>query len=342
MIHFVCDRYSCSCKITSILPLLFLTLLFSISCERQNNVAGPRESITIAYTTAPNAFLVDIAFAKGYFGEDGLDVKPQPHALGKLALASVLGGMADLATTADTPIVLAVMNDKPITTIAAVQTSNKDIAIVALKSRGIASPADLKGKKIGVTLGTSVEFFVDAYLAAHDIQKEAVNIIDMKPDEMAEALATEKVDAVSTFAPTLTSLEKVLGDSGTFLYDESIFTESFCVVSMQRYAKKHPEAIKKFLKALIKAETLIKQNPEEAQLQVAHFLKVDKAMIAQIWPAFIARVTLDQALLVDLEDQTRWAAKKGLSARKDMPNYLDFIYTDGLLAVKPEAVTILH
>ena len=27
---------------------------------------------------------------------------------------------------------------------------------------------------------------------------------------------------------------------------------------------------------------------------------------------------------------------------KDMPNYLDFIYTDGLLAVKPEAVWILR
>jgi hypothetical protein len=34
--------------------------------------------------------------------------------------------------------------------------------------------------------------------------------------------------------------------------------------------------------------------------------------------------------------------KKGLTACKDMPNYLDFIYVDGLLAVKPEAVSILR
>jgi NitT/TauT family transport system substrate-binding protein len=54
------------------------------------------------------------------------------------------------------------------------------------------------------------------------------------------------------------------------------------------------------------------------------------------------RVTLDQVLLVDLEDQTRWLLKGGLTVRKDMPNYLDFIYTEGLLAVKPEAVRILR
>jgi hypothetical protein len=29
-------------------------------------------------------------------------------------------------------------------------------------------------------------------------------------------------------------------------------------------------------------------------------------------------------------------------ARKTIPNYLDFIYMDGLLAVKPEAVSILR
>lgn len=342
MAHFGHNRHGYSFKGACSLALLCLTFLFFISCERKNNASGPPEKITIAYTMAATAFLIDIAFTKGYFAEEGLDAKPQSHAFGKLALASVLEGKADLATVADTPIVLAVMNNQPVTTIAAIQTSSRDAAIAAIKGGGIASPADLKGKKIGVTLGTTVEFFVDAYLAAHDIPKDAVSIIDIKPAEMAEALATEKVDAVSVFAPTLTNLEKDLGDSGIFFYDESIFTETFCVTAMQEYAKQHPEAIKKFLKALIRAETLILENPEEAQRQVAQFLKMDKDLLERIWPIFTARVTLNQALLVDFEDQTRWAVQKGLTTRKDMPNYLEFIYVDGLQAVKPEAVTILR
>ena len=111
---------------------------------------------------------------------------------------------------------------------------------------------------------------------------------------------------------------------------------------MQDYTKKHPETIKKVLRALIKAETFEKQNPGEARRLVADFIKVDKVLLDEIWPTFSTKITLDQALLVDLEDQTRWALKERLTARKDMPNYLDFIYIEGLLAVKPAAVRILR
>jgi len=111
---------------------------------------------------------------------------------------------------------------------------------------------------------------------------------------------------------------------------------------MQDYVKMHPEAIKKVLRALIKAETFVEQNPEEARRLVAEFIKIDKALLDEIWPIFKTMVTLDQSLLVDLENQTRWALKNKLIARKTILNYLDFIYMDGLQAVKPEAVSILR
>ena len=329
-------------KKVCIVLLIGLLPIFSTSCEKQKKTSGPPEKITIAYTLAATAILVDIAFAEGYFAEEGLDAQAQPQPFGKLALASVLEGKADLATVADTPIVLAVMNGHPITTVGTIQTSNRDAAIIAIKDHGILSPADLKGKKIGLPLGTSIEFFVDAYLIAHDISRETVTIVDMRPAEMAEALKAGKVDAVSTFNPTLMQFEKALGNSGTFLYDEAVYTEHFCVVGIQEYAKQHPEVLKKFLKALVRAETLIQQNPEKAKNKVVEFLKIDRTLLDDIWPIYKARVTLDQALLVDLEDQTRWAVKKGLTTRKDIPNYLDYIHIDSLLAVKPEAVTILR
>jgi hypothetical protein len=75
---------------------------------------------------------------------------------------------------------------------------------------------------------------------------------------------------------------------------------------------------------------------------VAGFVKTDETLLDEIWDIYNYRVTLDQAFLMDLEDQTRWAIKHRLTKRKDMPNYLNFIYVDGLLAVKPEAVRIIR
>jgi sulfonate transport system substrate-binding protein len=316
---------------------------FSLSaCNPRQGQSGPREKVTIAYSTASNAMLMYIAFAKGYFAEEGLDAVPQPHAFGKLALNALVEGKADLATAASTPIMFAVMNGKNITTLASIQTSNRDEAIVARHDRGISKPADLKGKKIGVTRGTTADYFLESFLLVHGIGRERIALIDMKPDEMTDALSNGRVDAVSTFNPTLRQLEKGLGSKGVTFFGETFYTEIFCLAADKEYVHKHPEAIRKVLRALIKAETFVQQHPGEARSLVADFIKTDKAVLDEIWDVFTFRVALDQSLLVDFEDQTRWAIKNRLTLRRNMPNYLGSIYTDGLHSAKPEAVRIIQ
>ena len=304
--------------------------------------AGPREKITFAYTTAPEAVLVQIAFAKGFFAEEGLDATPQPHAFGKLALESVVEGKADFATAGDTPFVFAVMNGRKITTFATILTSNRNNAIVARQDRGIAKPSDLLGKKIGVTFGTTGDFFNYSFLLFHGIHENQVRRIAMNPGDMDEALSTGKVDAVSTWSPFRQQMQKKLGSNGVTFFGEILYTEIFCVAAPQEYAGKNPETVKKVLRALIKAETFVKRHPEESRRLVAEFTKTDKAIIDDTWDVFTFEVALEQGLLVNLEDQTRWVIKNRLATRTDMPNYLDFIYDNALRSVKPEAIRIVR
>jgi NitT/TauT family transport system substrate-binding protein len=201
---------------------------------------------------------------------------------------------------------------------------------------------DLKGKKIGVTRGTTSDFFTEAFLSVHDIGRKQVTIVDLNPDEMAAALALGKIDAASTWNPVLAKLQRNLQNNGLTFYGEEIFTETFCVVAGQKFVKQRPEAVKKFLRALIKAETFVKEHPEASRRFVAEFIKADKVLLDMTWDIFDFRVLLDQSLLIDLEEQTRWAMKTRLTTHRNMPNYLDFVYADGLLAVRPEAVRIIR
>jgi sulfonate transport system substrate-binding protein len=323
--------------------ILAVILLVGSGCRNEPGPpGGPQEKVTIAYSTAPNAAaLVHIAFSKGFFADEGLQATPQPHAFGKMALDALLEGKADLATAADTPVMSAVMYGRKITILASIGKSTRNEAIVARRDRGVENPPDLKGKTIAVTRGTTSDFFADVFLSAHGIGSNEVKIVNMRPSEVAGAIKSGRIDAASTWNPLLTELQEALGEKARTFYAEKLYTEMFCLVAGQDFVAHHPGAVRKVLRALIKAEVFAKEHPEESRRLVADFVKVDQPVIDKIWDLYGLQVTLDQALLVNLEDQSRWAVERRLTPRSDIPDYLDFIYIDGLSGVKSQAVRIL-
>ncbi len=314
---------------------------FATGC-RQEQTPITKEKITIAYTVNTSALLSHIAFAKSYYAQEGLEAIPQPYSFDKLALQAVLDGKADIATLADTPFMLAIMNGQDIAVIASIQSTSKNEAVFALKSRGIVKLSDLKGKKIGVTPGTAGDFFLDAFLLYNNLSRKEIKVVELTPEKMPVALRSGLVDAVVTWNPTLWHLQKEWGTKATVFFEENIYKELFCLVTTKNYAQNNPQAIKKLLRALLKAEDFAYEQPEEAQSAVTDFIKLDKAIISDLWGIFNLRVNLTQELIVSLEDQTRWALKYKLTKQRRMPNYIDYIYFDGLKAIKPDRVKIIH
>jgi len=304
--------------------------------------AGPTEKLTIAIPKNINPVLVKIADAKGFFREEGLDVTLQLHPFGKAALQSLLDGKADLATAADTPIMFAMMKGARLSVLATIDTSTRDEAIIARKDRGISAAADLKGRRVGVTLGTAGDYFLDSYLVLNAVSRKDVVIVDMKPDEMTEALMQGKIDAVSVWQPHIANLRRTLGELGIMLHSDSVYTETFDVVSMQTLTRERPEAIRRLLRALVKAEAFVAANAGESQRIMAEFSGMDGELLAGIWNDFQYNLSLSQSLLVTLEDQARWAIKNGLADRRDLPNFYEALYIDGLKSVKPDAVRVIR
>jgi ABC-type nitrate/sulfonate/bicarbonate transport system substrate-binding protein len=320
----------------------FFLMLFTACRQQTENSSRPLEKVTIAYPTVLQAALFHVAFTKGFFSAEGLEVTAQPHEFGKLALNSLLEGKADVATATDTPIMFAITGGRRVYILAILATDNKAVGIVARKDRGIGNPSDLKGKQIGVARGTTSEFFLDSFLSTRGMERKEVKIVDLKPHEMPEALAQGKVEAVAIWNPALKNSQKALGDKALVFYDETVCSDIFCLAAGSSFIEQHPETVKKILRALLRAEAFTKQNPDEARRLIAQFIQADQGLLGEIWNSSDFRVTLDQSLIVSLEDQTRWAQRNKLTSGMDFPNYLDFIYLDGLQSVKPEAIRIIR
>jgi ABC-type nitrate/sulfonate/bicarbonate transport system substrate-binding protein len=318
---------------------LLLTIAFT-GCQQSAPGQFPPLTVRLAYTTQHDSALLHLAILKGYFAQEGLVVQPQIHRFGKEALAAVVEGKADMATVAETPFVLSVLNGKKIVIVAGIFSSGVNNGIVALRPRGITKAADLKGKRIAVTPGTTSEFFLHSFLAGAGIGRQQVVEVATDPDRMPDAVLSGRVDAASTWNPMLKSIGRGLGRRGEIFFDRNLYTQTFLLSAGAQYVENNREAVRRVLRALLKAEAFAAEHASEAQRALAVELPMDLGLLRECWSESRFRVSLDQSLLIALEDETRWAIGNGLSPTAAMPNYLGYLSFDALQAVQPLAVTI--
>lgn len=313
-----------------------------LSASRPASIPVALEKITIAIPTQPSAGPMFVALAQGLFKKHGLDVTNQVHAIGMQGLESVLENKADLVTVADTPFVFKVMNGEKIAIVCAIASSRRATAIVARTDRGISHIPDLAGKTIGLTNGTNMQFLVDVTLLANGIPATAVKIVNLKPDEIVDALQSGRVDAVPAWHPYLSVLQQKMGAGVVSLYGDDLFRFRFNLVGRQDYIATHPTTVRKVVAALSEAMQFIRNDPAAAKQIVGKFIHMDKGMLDKVFDPTDFELKLDQSLLLALDDQTRWAIKNHLVKGTAVPNYLNYIYFDALQDVKPDAVTMIH
>lgn len=303
----------------------------------------PLEKVTLASGSLSfTGYSVFIALGKGYFQDQGLDVTLQTYPHGKATLNAVIEGEADLGSTSETPFMHAVLNGEKIYALATMLTAEKHLAIIARKDRGIVTAQDLKGKTIGVTLGTNGEYFLDTVLLFHGISREEIQTVDLKPGQMFDTLMNGGVDAIATWNPQMYQAQKALADQGRTFYAEGLYAPAFVIAARQEYVHTNPEIIKKVVRSLINATKFIHDQPEESRKIVAQYLKMDESLLAESSATYHFKISLDQAFLLTLENQSEWAIKHHLTDQTGIPNYLDFIYPDALEAVQPESITIIR
>lgn len=326
--------------------IIIVALLIGFYLWRARTPAAPAnqvlENIRIANTDYAGTCAVLIARENGYFKKEGLNVSLQSYTTGKAALEAVLKGQADLGTSADLPIMFAGMRQQPVAVVATLFVADKDYGVVVRKDKGINSPSDLAGKRIGVALTTSAHFALDAFLNRQKLSASEVEMVDMKPEELANALVKGDIDAASTWEPFLGSMREQLKENGAIFSAEEVYDSIYNLSARRDYVTQRPETIKKLLRALIQGGQFCKENPEVASEFIAKSIKADLAKLRSLWSSYRFNLTLDQGFVLILEDEARWAIKNKLVEETTMPNYLNYLYLDGLTAVSPSSVTVIH
>ncbi|MEQ9559797.1 MAG: NrtA/SsuA/CpmA family ABC transporter substrate-binding protein [Rhodospirillales bacterium] len=305
--------------------------------------AGPAEAAkfkaTLAQNMSPISGVTIIAKDKGFFEKHGLDISVSGFTSGKQCLNAVLGGAAEIATTAEAPTTAAAMSKQPIAFLARMEYS--DLKTLTAAGSGIKSLADLKGKKIAFTAGTGSEVYTVALLKKAGLSKSDVKLTNLRPQDMLPALSAGDIDAYNTWEPHVSNGVKAMGTKVAELDTKGIYAETFNIVVMKSYLKDNPELIAAFLKALIEAEAWMKANPEEAIATVAKVAGMKADALAAIWKDYVYNVVLDQKQVDVLTAHAAWRLDSGNHPPgATMPDFSTVIVPGPLKAVAPDRVTI--
>ena len=201
---------------------------------------------------------------KGFFKARGIDLGYVPGTGGGAAILNMLTGKADIAFTDPGSFFAALDKGEKLVAIYNIYPQNV-FNVVALKSSGIAKPADLKGRKVGVyslSSGTRQNLQVLLHrigLSEKDIAVQVTGLLNFAPVMQGQVAATAATDT-GLYVGRLRGLKDV---NVIEVKDYLNVPSDIFVVTADAYAKRKP-LLKRFLAAYRDSAQWMIDNPTEA------------------------------------------------------------------------------
>lgn len=298
------------------------------------------EPITVGGPALEQSAFIYIAEDQGYFARNGLNVTIRDdYPNGAIPVSDMLNEKIDISVSAEYPAVMAALRKEQLRVIGTIDRYQNE-EIIGRRDRGIQNISDLKGKRIGVPRGTICEFFLGRFLNLHGMNLSDVALVDVAASESVDKIADGDLDAIIYFQPHIYVMKTRLGD-GAVSWPAQSNQQMFTVMACRDdWAAGHPKTIARFLRSIAKAEEFAINNPDAAEAIVQRRLNLSDAYIETVWPDHQFSLSLDQSLLIAMNDEARWAINNNLTTEKTLPYLRDYIYAKGLEDVKPAAINI--
>jgi len=210
-------------------------------------------SITVGYQPdLHGAAPMLIAQQQGFFKKVGLNVTLQQFSSGPPLFTALKSGSLDFGYEGPGVAATVIKGGGEILTVDSLSYGDEVVA-----NPGIKSVSDLRGKTVGVDLGTSSQMILDLALQQAGVPLSSVNEVNFTPAAAAAAYESHHLPALALWIPPIVPAVKAVPGTKVLVTDRN-FTPSYEFpqfwLTMSSYAKAHPQTVTKFLEAWILAD----------------------------------------------------------------------------------------
>lgn len=272
------DRVSCPFRRS--LSRTLLALCLGLGALLTGGLAGPAQAQTALRLALDRRFdgtnaVFLVALDKGYFKAEGLDVSVEPGTGSREALQRLASGQADVAL-GDVNALIRFRDELPdagLKAVAMVQ-DRPDYAIVGRKSRGVTDdPKSLEGKHVGAPAADASFAAWPLFKLLHKLDDSAMRFENVGFPVREPMLASGELDAVFGFAATSFVNLKARGVppediSVMLMADQGVALYGNAVIATPKLMAENPEALRGFVRALIRSLREVARHPAEAMASV--------------------------------------------------------------------------
>ncbi len=303
--------------------------------------SGNVESVSLGMEPNQVNLLVYVAQAQNYFSANGIRVTIKDYGSGSAAVTGMLNGEVNIATATEFVVAQNALANQSLQAFASIDKFLQ-IYVIGNENQGITKISDLSGKKVGLTLKTASEFYLGRFLELNNINPDQINLVNVPPAQVEEALANGTVDAVVAWQPYVGEIENRMGNNSIIMWDAQSGQVAFdCAISKSNWIANNPDLVRRCLKSLAQAEQYTINHASEAKVIVQNRLNLTAEYIGAVWGQYRFSLSLDQSLIVAMQDESRWLIQNNLTSNAAVPNFLNHIYVDGLKSEKPESVNVI-
>lgn len=261
-------------------------------------LAAERLTVILDWFVNPDHAPLYTALGKGYFSERGLDVTfvapADPNDPPKLVAA----GKADLAISYQPQLHIQVSEGLPLTRVATLIATPLN-SLVVLADGPVKSIADLKGRKIGYSIGGFEDALLGAMLTKHGLTAEDVELINVN-FSLSPSLLSGQVDAViGAFRNFELNQMDIVGRPGRAFYveEEGVPAYDELIIITNRNGV-NDSRLRRFLDGLEAGVQYLVNHPEESwALFIAQNEGLDDELNRRAWRDTLSRFALRPAAL---------------------------------------------
>lgn len=278
--------------------------------DGQNAGAAP-VPIRFSYQNRIGSAIPIVAVEKGMFAKHGLDVVPSRFNSGPACAEALYTGAADIGAMGDTTAILALARKAPLRLIASHANGEHRHRLIVAQDAPFKTLHDLIGKRVGIKKGTSTYGGFLKCLEANNIAPDRIQVINLKPHTMPDALAAGSIDAFAASEPT-PSLGEMRGGRELATFGGLGNTYPIMMLATEHIVAERPADLERFMAALQEAERFIAANRGQAVALIAKAISLPEDVTARTMDRHELDLNLDPGTLDSLRETAQFLKTQGL------------------------------